>query len=41
MENIRLNAEVSAERIERAYKKFPKNYKVVDVEYFSGIPVEE
>ena len=41
MENNRLNAEVSAERIERAYKKFPKNYKVVDVEYFSGIPVEE
>jgi hypothetical protein len=40
LENDEENRRIAQARIERDYKKFPKNFKVSDVEYFSGVPVE-
>ena len=41
MENDMLNDEVNQNRIEKAYKKFPKNFVQSDVEYYSGVKIED
>ena len=38
--NAEENLAVSRDRIEKAYKKIPRKFKVTNVEYFSGVPIE-